>query len=93
MGLVLMGGTVVLVGLVWKKIAQEGAKPGLTSQCAAVAVDLSGRGALLRHEQDGSKIRLVLHGHNHEMSFITLDSCTGQKLNDVTITADDIRLK
>lgn len=86
MGLVLIGGTILIAGMVFKKISSE--TSSLTEECAGGTVNLTGRGIITESRQDGPVLRLTLESRPGRMELLTLDSCTGKTLSSLTIDSD-----
>ncbi|NBO18914.1 MAG: hypothetical protein EBV03_06760 [Proteobacteria bacterium] len=93
MGIVLMGGTVVLAGLVWKKVsADTSGTAAVHSGCAGGDANLKGRGQVVATQIDGSKLRLTLVQAS-SMELVTLDVCSGKEMGAVKVQVDSLRMR
>ena len=92
MGIVLMGGTVVLAGLVWKKVSADTSGAPAAHGCAGGAADLKGRGSVIASQIDGSKLRVTLQQAGG-LEVVTLDMCSGKEASAVRVQADSVRIR
>lgn len=92
MGIVLMGGTVVLAGLVWKKVSSESSGAAVHSGCAGGTVNVKDRGTIIGSQVEGNKLRLTLQDGSG-LEVVTVDMCSGKESSAVRVQADGLRLR
>lgn len=93
MGLVLMGGTVMLVGMVWKKISAEGKGAAPVYACAGGSEDLKGRGVVTDSVVEGNKLRLTLQQPGGILEIVTLDMCGGKESSALRVQTDGVKFR
>jgi hypothetical protein len=88
MGLLLIGGTVLLGTLVWKKIAAETSGLHATADCPGGNVDLKGRGTMVDSVVDGHTMRVTLEKNNGKNEMVMIDICSGKIIGSLTLDTD-----
>lgn len=91
MGLLMIGGTLLLAGAVWKKVSHEGRAAAASSACAGGAVDLRGRGQVMRAEREGGLLYLTLQKSGQALEVATVNLCTGEVKSAVPVTVDGVK--
>jgi hypothetical protein len=82
MGFLLIGGTVLLGVMTWKKLAARNAA------CVGGEIDLKGHGSIVSSQMDGRTIRLTLKKGAGKSEMVQVDSCTAKVISSVVIEAD-----
>ena len=88
MGLLLLGGTVLLMGLVWKKVAAGEAGAALSAGCPGGNVDLKGRGSIVDSTMEGRSMRVLLEKGDNHRELVTIDMCSGKVVSALAIESD-----
>ncbi len=83
MGILLLGGTLLLAAIVWKKVSTPTAET-----CPGGHIDLKGRGMITESTLDGEILRLTLGKQNGRSEFVLVDVCAGKILGGLTIDSD-----
>jgi hypothetical protein len=88
MGALLLGGTVLLIGVAWQKAATH----GKARVCEGGKIDLKGLGSVIDYKMDDQILRITLErqdkaGHTFN-DIVTVDSCSGKTLSTLTIETD-----
>jgi hypothetical protein len=87
MGLIMIGGTVLLAALVWKKVNAEAAGTGAYA-CQGGEIDMAGRGQVLDLERDGKQLYVTFQKDAKTLEVATLDLCSGKVKSAVTMLID-----
>ena len=88
MGVLLIGGTVLLMAVVWKKVSQEAMKAHAASECAGGKIDLTGRGKIVNRMTDGHIVRIELKKQAGQDETVSIDLCTGKIVGALVIDSD-----
>jgi len=87
MGLIMIGGTVMLAGLVWKKVNAQTNGTGAYA-CAGGEADLKGRGQVLSLERDGKILYVTLQKNDQTLEVAGVDVCSGKVKSSVLMAID-----
>lgn len=87
MGLILIGGTVMLAGMVWKKVNAEVTGTGAYA-CNGGNVDLSGHGLVSGMERDGKNMIVTLQKDAQTVDVATVDMCAAKVKSVVSLRVD-----
>ncbi len=87
MGLLLIGGTLLLCGMVWKKVNAE-ANGTAAYACAGGEADLKGLGDVVSVERDGKVLYVTLQKGAQSMQVATVDLCSGKVKSKVSLLVD-----
>ena len=88
MGFVLMGGTVMLMGVVWKKVGAETAKMKIAAECAGGKVDLKGHGQVVNTLIDKNIMRVTLKKGAGSLETVSIDLCAGKLMGALELETD-----
>ncbi len=88
MGFVLVGGTIMLMGVVWKKVSAETTKMRLGAECAGGKVDLKGRGHVSNTLIEKNIMRVTLVKGTGGMEVVSMDVCTGHVMGSLELETD-----
>jgi len=88
MGLVMIGGTVLLAAMVWKKVNAETSGVVPAYACAGGEADLAGRGQVIGMERDGKSLYVTFQKDARVLEVATLDLCSGKVKTSVTLQVD-----
>ena len=86
MGFLLIGGTILLMAVVWKKVASDTAK--LHGECAGGKIDLKGHGQLVNTLTDGHIIRITFKKQPGSTEIVSVDLCAGKLLGSLSVETD-----
>lgn len=89
MGFLLIGGTVLLMAVVWKKVSQEEAKTQESAKCEGGKLDLMGRGKIVNQLIDKDIIRITLKKSSGQQETVSAQLCTGKILGSLVIESDN----
>lgn len=85
--ILLIGGTLFLMGLTWKRVTTD-VDPRLSGNCLGGVVDLKGRGMVVDTTVDGQIMRVSLEKREGKNETVLIDMCSGRVINNLTIEAD-----
>jgi len=92
LGVLLLLGSALLIGLVVHKLGSRGAGTQLAVEdCEANEIDLRGRGELMDTTLEGGTVRMMFADDDDDAdrtTVVTLDSCSGEVLSDLTVLSD-----
>ena len=88
MGLIMIGGTVMLAGLVWKKVNAETTGTGAYA-CAGGEADLKGRGEVINMERDGKNMILTLQKTPQILEIVAIDTCSAKVKTSLLLSIDE----
>jgi hypothetical protein len=88
MGLLLIGGTVLLFGIILKKMSQEKNMPPVVQECKGGALDLKGRGLVMESKLENNVLRLTLEKGPGHTEMLTVDACSGEITSTLVIDSD-----
>lgn len=87
MGLIMIGGTIMLAGLVWKKVNAEANGTGAYA-CLGGEADLKGRGQVISMERDGKVAYVTLQKNDQQLEIAAVDLCSGKVKSSVLLAVD-----
>ncbi len=87
MALILIGGTVMLAGMVWKKVNAQANGTGAYA-CAGGEADLKGHGEVLGMERDGKNMIVTLQKNPQMLEIATVDMCSAKIKSTVSLLVD-----
>lgn len=91
MGLIMVGGTILLAMLVWKKVDAQTKGTGAYA-CDGGKADLKGKGAVIRMERDGKQLFVTLQG-GQNLEVATVDLCNGKVKSSLILDVDSNKIK
>ena len=91
MGLVMIGGTVLLAGMVWKKVDAQTKGIGAYA-CDGGTADLKGSGKVLRLEQDGKHLLVTMTQNAETVTVATVDTCSGKVKNTLILKVESQKI-
>lgn len=92
MGFLLVGGTVLLAAIVWKKVTAETSPVAQVAECSPAPVDLTGHGTLVETMMEGRALRAVLQKKSGETEVYTINLCSGAITGKFTLKTDAVAL-
>ena len=97
MGLLLIGGTILLFVLAFKKMAKDEPESGTAHiplayrECSEQTLHLPDVHLIERVAFDGSVARLVTRDEQGRMALVLVDGCKGTKLGQVTLSTGETK--
>lgn len=89
MALILIGGTVIVGTVMWKRInVTHNADMLNPSECAGGDIDLKGRGMITESHTEDQLLRLTLEKKPGHDEIITIDTCTGKIVGTLKVETD-----
>ncbi|MBY0408314.1 MAG: hypothetical protein K2Q01_11545 [Rickettsiales bacterium] len=88
MGLIMIGGTVLLAMMVWKKVDSEASGTAPAYGCAGGEIDMAGRGQVLNLEREGKQLYVTFQKDARTLEVATLDLCSGKLKSSVMMAID-----
>lgn len=90
MGLVLIGGTILLVGLVWKQVSASTSKASrpLAAICEHVDVSMGGYGEVISQRIEADTAQLIFQQDDGNVHFVTVDLCSGDQTHSLLVHLD-----
>lgn len=88
MGFLLVGGTVLLAGIVWKKVSTEAAAHASASICPGGSVNLRGKGAVIESSIEGQVMRVLTEKNEQKTDVYLIDLCKGTIISRLTLETD-----
>lgn len=89
MGLLLIGGTMFLAAVVWKKVSNDAVHARMQAECPGAQVDLKGRGAVVATEMDKKTLRLTLKSGPGKLEVVSVNLCTGKIEGTLGLAVDN----
>lgn len=91
MGFLLIGGTVFLAAVVWKKVTSDISHAAKVPACPGGTLDLKGQGVVTDSRIEGRTMHLLTESKSRILSATLVDMCSGSIISKVTIETDGIR--
>ncbi len=88
-GFLLIGGTVLLMAVVWKKVSMEDAKARTSAECVGGKLDLTRRGKIVNQLIDNDIIRITLKKPSGQQETVSAQLCSGKILGSLVIESDN----
>jgi hypothetical protein len=88
MGLIMIGGTVMLVAMVWKKVNADANGTSAAYACAGGEADLAGRGQVLELSRDGKVMYVTLQKDAQHVEVATVDLCSAKVKSSLMLVVD-----
>lgn len=85
MGIVLIGGTLFLVALIWQAVSKPSGPSAAISTCQDSVVDLSARGEVSRYFVEGRQLFAVIQHPGKPDHVVVIDHCTGDIQRVLTV--------
>ncbi len=84
--ILLIGGTLFLMGLTWKRVTND-SDPRLSGNCPGGVIDLKGHGMIVDTTVDGQIMRLSLEKREGKSETVLIDMCSGRVVTNLLIEA------
>ncbi len=88
MGFLLVGGTILLGGIVWKKVAAESSESAHAAECTGGNVDLRGHGMVIETTVDGQTMRITTEEKDGKTDTYLVDMCHGNVITHLSLQTD-----
>lgn len=89
LGLILIGGSVILGTVMWKKVkVMRNTDMLSSSECAGGELDLRGRGMIIESRTEDQLLRLTLETRPGQDEILTIDTCTGKIVGTLKVQTD-----
>ena len=91
MGFLLVGGTVLLAGIVWKKVSAESAEVAAGGpKCPGGTIDLKGKGMVIETTVEGQVMRVTTEKKEGITETYLIDMCQGKVITHVALETDAV---
>lgn len=87
MGLVMLGGTILLAMMVWKKVDAQTKGTGAYA-CEGGVADLKGLGQVVKTEREGKLLYVTLQKDAQTLTIATVDLCSAKVKSSVKLDVD-----
>ena len=88
MGVLLVGGMVFIVSVLWQKASEEALSAAAKASCPGGYADLTGRGVILESQMQDRTLRLMLEKEPGKHEILVLDNCTGKVISNLIYDTD-----